>query len=129
MQRQSFFTQGGKWESVHIDELRPHNVNLPSLNTIRNKTVGQLFQASVQSKQAEKRLPSHVNGELHNLGENLPLCTLVSTFRDFRFISEEIDSDNNNNNCLFRVFHTFVTFRKECFMFITTDRIGSVPGD
>ena len=66
-------------------------MNLPSLNTIRNKTVGQLFQASVQSKQAEKRLLD-VNGELHNFGEKLPLCTPVSTFRNGRFIPKEIDT-------------------------------------
>ena len=30
-------------------------MNLPSLNMIRNKTVGQLFQASVQSKEMEKK--------------------------------------------------------------------------
>ena len=86
--------QGGKWESVHIDELRPHNSNLPPLDTIRNKTVGQLFQAFVQSRQAEKNLRSHVNGELHRFGEILLPCNLVSPFRGCRLIPKAIQIDH-----------------------------------
>ena len=61
------FIKGGKWESVHVDELRPSSVNLPSLNIIRNKTVSQLFQASVRSKEADwKPLNLGISGNIED---------------------------------------------------------------
>ncbi|XP_077980164.1 E3 ubiquitin-protein ligase rnf213-alpha-like [Glandiceps talaboti] len=39
--------QGGKWLSVHIDELRPPHANLPKITALQNKPISLVFESDI----------------------------------------------------------------------------------
>ncbi|XP_006816196.2 E3 ubiquitin-protein ligase rnf213-alpha-like [Saccoglossus kowalevskii] len=42
--------QGGKWNSIHIDELRPAEARLPEITDFENHSISKMFQIGMESK-------------------------------------------------------------------------------
>ena len=63
--------QGGKWQSVHIDELLESNEQLPHIEQLVNRAVSDLFQSAIPERSDDIIAARSPSGSEELRAENL----------------------------------------------------------